>query len=149
MRKYLSILAVFYLGIGCQESKKEIIYKTIYVYRDTCDSEFMRKIGEIESFNTDNAIGDGGRALGRYGIHSVCVKGSGLESLLGYTHKDMQDSTKSMHVFWAAMGVNCHLYAQKYGKYPTYEELARMWNGGPNGNEYKATLKYLEKFRSL
>jgi hypothetical protein len=38
------------------------------------------------------------------------------------------------------------VYAQKYGKYPTYGELARMWNGGPNGYQNEATLNYLKKF---
>jgi hypothetical protein len=44
------------------------------------------------------------------------------------------------------MGINCHTYAQKYGKYPDYGELARMWNGGPNGYQNEATLNYLKKF---
>lgn len=148
MRNLIFILAAFCI-IGCQEPKKEIIYKTIYVYRDTCDSEFIRKIGEIESLNTDNAIGDGGRAIGRYGIHDICVKGSGLHDLLNYNHKDMADSVKAEHVFWAVMGINCHTYAMRHGKYPTYEDLARMWNGGPIGYKMNATLKYLEKFREL
>jgi hypothetical protein len=107
----------------------------------------MAKIGQIESNNTDSVIGDGGRAYGRYQMHSVCVKGSGLEDLLGYTHKDMFDSSKAEHVFWAAMGVHSHTFAQRNGRYPSYEELARMWNGGPNGYQNKSTLKYLEKFR--
>jgi hypothetical protein len=148
MRNLIYILAAFCI-IGCQEHKKEIIYKTIYVYRDTCDSEFIRKIGEIESLNTDNAIGDGGRAIGRYGIHDICVKGSGLQDLLNYNHKDMADSVKAEHVFWAVMGINCHTYAMRHGKYPRYEDLARMWNGGPAGYKMNATLKYLEKFREL
>jgi hypothetical protein len=58
----------------------------------------------------------------------------------------MFDSVKAERVFWAAMGINCHVYAQKYGKYPTYGELARMWNGGPNGYQYQSTLNYLKKF---
>jgi hypothetical protein len=45
------------------------------------------------------------------------------------------------------MGVHSHTFAQRNGRYPSYEELARMWNGGPNGYQMQATLKYLEKFR--
>ncbi len=79
-------------------------------------------------------------------MHAVCVTGSGLENLLNYQHKDMFDSVKSERVFWAAMGVHCYTYAQKYGKYPNYRELARMWNGGPNGHKKQSTLNYLKKF---
>lgn len=147
--KKIFILAAFSLVLGCQKQKPEIIYVKRIIYRDTCDSEFMSKIGYIESGNIDSTIGDGGRAFGRYGIHEICVKGSGLMDLLGYTHADMFDSTKAQQVFWATMGVNCYTYARRHGKYPTFEELARMWNGGPIGHEKQATLKYLEKFRKL
>jgi hypothetical protein len=79
-------------------------------------------------------------------MHAVCVKGSGLEDLLNYQHKDMFDSVKAERVFWAAMGVHCYTYAQKYGKYPNLGELARMWNGGTNGHKKQSTLNYLKKF---
>jgi hypothetical protein len=126
----------------------ETIIKTVYITRDTCDtdSDFINAIGEIETLNTDSLIGDSGKAYGRYQMHAVCVKGSGLEDLLNYQHKDMFDSVKAERVFWAAMGVHCYTYAQKYGKYPNYRELARMWNGGPNGHKKQSTLNYLKKF---
>jgi hypothetical protein len=61
----------------------------------------------------------------------------------------MFNAEKSQHVFWATMGIFCHTYAQKHGKYPTYEELARMWCGGSEGYKSNATLNYLHKFRTL
>lgn len=147
--KKLFILAAFSLGLGCQKPETRIITETVIIYRDTCDSQFQAKIGQIETNNLDSIIGDGGRAYGRYQIHEVCVKGSGLMDLLGYTHKDMFDSTKAEHVFWATMGVHSHTFAMRHGRYPSFEELARMWNGGPGGYQNPATLKYLEKFRKL
>jgi hypothetical protein len=143
--KFIIFFAV--LLTACKTEPKVII-KTVYITRDTCDtdSDFINAIGEIETLNTDSLIGDSGRAFGRYQMHAVCVKGSGLEDLLNYQHKDMFDSTKSDHVFWAAMGVHCYSYAQKYGKYPNLGELARMWNGGPNGHKKQSTLNYLKKF---
>ena len=139
------IAAVIYAG---SKPEPEVIVKTIYITRDTCDtdSDFINAIGHIETLNTDSLIGDSGRAFGRYQIHDVCVTGSGLKDLLNYQHKDMFDSVKAERVFWAVMGINCHVYAQKYGKYPNYGELARMWNGGPNGYQNEATLNYLKKF---
>ena len=145
--KKIFILAAFSLGLGCQKPETRIVTETVIIYRDTCDSQFMAKIGQIESNNTDSVIGDGGRAYGRYQIHDICVKGSGLKDLLGYTHADMFDSTKAEHVFWATMGVHSYTFARRHGRYPSYEELARMWNGGPNGHNMKATLGYLKKFK--
>ena len=147
--KKIFILAAFSLGLGCQKPETRIVTETVIIYRDTCDSKFQENIGKIETNNLDSIIGDGGRAYGRYQIHQICVKGSGLMDLLGYTHADMFDSTKAEHVFWATMGVHSHTFAQRNGRYPTYEELARMWNGGPSGYQNKSTLKYLEKFRKI
>ena len=136
---------------SCQQPKPEpqIIVKTITIYRDTCDSEFIRKIGQIETGNTDSLTEIGGHGKGRFQIYNICVKGSGLHDLLGYSHNDMFKHEKSVHVFWATMGIFCHTYAQKHGKYPTYEDLARMWCGGPEGYKSNATLNYLHKFRTL
>lgn len=145
---FLILIAVLF---GCQQPKPEptVIVKTITIYRDTCDSEFIRKIGQIESNNTDSVIEANGQGYGRYQIYNVCVKGSGLHDLLGYSHDDMFKHEKSIHVFWATMGIFCHTYAQKHGKYPSYEDLARMWCGGSEGYKSNATLNYLNKFRKL
>jgi len=139
------ITAIIYAGY---KPKPEVYVKTIYITRDTCDtdSDFINAIGHIETLNTDSLIGDSGRAYGRYQIHDICVTASGLKNLLNYELKDMFDSLKAERVFWAVMGINCHTYAQKYGKYPDYSDLVRMWNGGPNGYQNEATLNYLKKF---
>jgi len=142
----LLIAAIIYAGY---KPKPEVYVKTIYITRDTCDtdSDFINAIGHIETLNTDSLIGDSGRAYGRYQIHDICVTASGLKNLLNYEHKDMFDSVKAERVFWAVMGINCHTYAQKYGKYPEYGDLVRMWNGGPLGYQNEATLNYLKKFK--
>jgi hypothetical protein len=141
----LLIAGIIYAGY---KPKPEVYVKTVYITRDTCDtdSDFINAIGHIETLNTDSLIGDSGRAYGRYQIHDICVTASGLKNLLNYEQKDMFDSVKAERVFWAVMGINCHTYAQKYGKYPNYRDLVRMWNGGPNGYQNKATLNYLKKF---
>lgn len=147
MKQLIGFIILCCTLFGCKKQQPEIYVKTVIIYRDTCDSEFIRKIGHLETGNTDSLFYAGGK--GRYGIYDVCVTGSGLRDLLGYRHEDMHDSTRSAHVFWAMMGIFCHQYAQKHGKYPTYEDLARMWAGGPNAYERESTLFYLSKFRKL
>jgi hypothetical protein len=143
--KFIFLFAVLFTAC---KTKPETIIKTIYITKDTCDtdSDFINAIGHIETLNTDSLIDKSGRAYGRYQIHAVCLTGSGLENLLNYQHKDMFDSVKAVRVFWAAMGVHCYTYAQKYGKYPNLGQLARIWNGGPNGHKKQSTLNYLKKF---
>jgi len=145
MKQAIAFIILVAVLFGCKKQQTEIIYVHRIIYRDTCDSEFIRKIGQIESGNTDNAKSQHG--YGRYQIYNICVKGSGMTDLLGYSHDDMFKHEKSVHVFWATMGIFCHTYAQKHGHYPSYEELARMWCGGSEGYKSNATLNYLNKFR--
>ncbi len=146
MKKLTAFLILISVLFGCSKEPK-VIVKTITIYRDTCDSEFIKKIGQLETGNTDSISAEQGKGKGRFGIYNICVKGSGLHDLLGYSHDDMFNKEKSVHVFWATMGIFCYSYAQKHGKYPSYEDLARMWCGGPEGYKSNATLNYLHKFK--
>lgn len=150
-KQTIGFIALIITLFGCSQPKPEptVIVKCITIYRDTCDSEFIRKIGQIESGNLDSISGDNGKGIGRYGIYEIAVIGSGMAALLNYNHKDMYKRECSERVFWAMMGIFTHLHWQKYGHPPTYEELARKWAGGPNGEQKTATLKYLKKFKSL
>ena len=151
MKQIIGFIILCFIIIYCQQPKPkaEIKIKIVekIVYRDTCDSEFIRKIGQIETGNTDSLTEINGHGKGRFQIYNICVKGSGLTDLLGYSHNDMFNAEKSKHVFWATMGIFCHTYAQKHGHYPNYEQLARMWCGGPEGYKKNATLNYLHKFK--
>lgn len=151
MKQLFGFIILITTLFGCQKPAPEVIVKTITIYRDTCnlDSEFIAKICQIESGCKDSISGENGRGKGRFGIYEIAVKGSGLMDLLGYTHNDMFDEQKSNHVFWAMMGIFLHQYWHKHGKPAKYEDLARMWSGGPDGYKKKATLKYLQKFRTL
>lgn len=152
MNKTILALVIFLTVLfSCKSKKKEpqIIIKTVTVYRDTCDSDFINKIAQIETGANDSLSGENGMGRGRYGIYEVCVLGSGLNALLGYTHEDMHDKDKADKVFWAMMGIFNYLYWQKNGAPPSYEDLARMWSGGPMGYEKEATLRYLEKFKNM
>lgn len=148
-KKTIGFIALLVTLFSCQKPQPEVIVKYITIYRDTCDSDFMRKIGQIESGEMDSISGDNGKGIGRYGIYEIAVVGSGMAALLNYNHKDMYKRECSDRVFWAMMGVLCHLHWQKYGRLPSYEELARKWAGGPNGEQKEKTLKYLNKFKTL
>jgi hypothetical protein len=147
IKQTIGFIALCLTLFGCQKPEPEVIVKTFIIYRDTCDSDFIRKIGQIESGGIDSISGENGRGIGRYGIYEIAVIGSGMAALLNYQHDDMYRKEKSDRVFWAMMGIFTHLHWQKYGQPPSYEDLARKWAGGPNGEKKDATLKYLMKFR--
>lgn len=157
----VGVLGHYYLGDAkIIHAPAKIIIKTDTIYKDTCDSKFFKTIAEIESgaismSNLDSCYlqsavtGDGGRAKGHLQIHNICLQGTMLDKVLGYSHDSMFDLESSSHVFWSMMGIFSHYYYQKYGDYPNYEQLARMWCGGPLGYQKTATDKYAKKFNEV
>ena len=91
----------------------------------------------VESGGRDNAIGDGGRALGPLQIHQGVVLDVNRITGAKYRHQDMTNRAKARAV--------CQKYLEHYGKGDTTEQLARRWNGGPQGDRKAATLPYWRK----
>lgn len=120
------------------------------VYRDTCDSQFMKAIlqnecGYMNEVPTKNVIGDGGKAYGIYGMHAIYLKVTNIPDLLDYSHEDMFDHAKAHRVFWAVTGAYAYRYYRESGKMPTFEQLAQMHNGGYEGRD--RAKQYLIKFK--
>ena len=91
----------------------------------------------VESSGRDNAVGDGGRALGPLQIHREVVHDVNRLTGSAYLHQDMTNRAKARIV--------CQKYLEHYGKGATAEQLARRWNGGPRGDTKAATLPYWRK----
>jgi hypothetical protein len=87
--------------------------------------------------NPDQAIGDGGRALGPLQIHREVVQDVNRLTGASYRHQDMTNRAKARAV--------CQKYLEHYGRGATTEQLARRWNGGPRGDTKAATLPYWRK----
>jgi len=102
------------------------------------DDTLISAIITVESRGNDDAVGDGGRAVGPLQIHAVMVKE--VNRILGsdvYTLSDRKDRKKSIAMF--------KVYTNKYTPSWSPELVARRWNGGPTGDQKKATLKYWNK----
>ena len=98
----------------------------------------LNVIAIVESDCNDNAIGDNGKAIGRYQIHKdYWTDGCEFLKVNWKYPKDAKDPIKAKAVVCA--------YFQKYGKNRTIEQLARIHNGGPKGWKKKSTVKYWKK----
>lgn len=106
-------------------------------------------IGMIESNCRDSAIGDGGKAVGRFQIWPCYVKD--VNRILGYdafSINDRRDHGKALQM----IKIYTEYYGKRYeritGKKVTDEIIARLHNGGPNGFRKSCTLKYWHKVKS-
>ena len=100
----------------------------------------------VESAGNDAAVGDNGMAVGCLQIWETTVEDINRFAGTSYTAADRRDRKKSIEM--------CKLYLTHYGtekrlgRTPTVEELARIWNGGPNGYKRDITLQYWKKVKS-
>lgn len=93
----------------------------------------------VESNGRDNAIGDGGAAIGALQIHRSVVIDVNRIAGTSYTHQQMTNRIAARKV--------CEIYLNRYASGKTNEEAARIWNGGPTGHNKTATLSYWNKVK--
>ena len=93
----------------------------------------------VESNGRDNAIGDGGAAIGALQIHRAVVLDANRIAGTSYTHAQMTNRVAARRV--------CEIYLSRYASGKTNEEAARIWNGGPTGYKKSATLAYWNKVK--
>lgn len=108
-----------------------------------CD--LVDAIGWVESRNNDKAVGDAGKAAGRYQIHMAVIQDVNARCGTSYTAEDRNDPEKAREIMEKYIGIWAKHYEKTQGKPATDEIKARIWNGGPSGWRKDATLKYWEK----
>ncbi len=91
----------------------------------------------VESGGRDQAIGDGGRALGPLQIHRAVVQDVNRFAGTSYRWEGMTNRADARKV--------CELYLTRYAKGRSAEQAARIWNGGPDGYRKSSTLGYWSK----
>lgn len=123
--------------------KVEITIQTLddlrYIYRD-----FLDALSYVESNHNDKAVGDNGNALGRYQIWKTYWKDAiEFAPVIGGTYKDVHCKVYAERIVIA--------YLIRYKAKHNWElkNMARIHNGGPNGNNIKATEKYWDKVRKV
>ena len=102
----------------------------------------LNALAVVESNNNDMAVGDNGRALGRYQIWEVYWQDAvSYAPALKGTYQDVKSQEYAERVMVAYL----LRYAKGAVESHDYERLARIHNGGPKGDQKKATLKYWDR----
>lgn len=99
----------------------------------------------VESGGNDNAIGDNGKAFGPLQIHQVMVDDVNRIAGANYSHKDAFNRKNSIDML--RIFTTHYVNEARLGRKPTMEDVARCWNGGPNGYRKAATARYWEKVK--
>lgn len=96
----------------------------------------------VESNGNNNAIGDGGLAVGCLQIHQCVIDDVNRVYGTAYKPDDRLDRVKSIKIAELYLIYWGQIYRQRTGKQPDYEVYARIWNGGPFGWTKPATWHY-------
>jgi len=101
----------------------------------------------VETNNNPDSIGDNGRSYGILQIQRSVL--SDVNRIYGtdYRHKDMFDEDASEEVFMLYLCYGKEVFLKKHCRFPTEEEMVRMWNGGIyKGYKYNQTKVYYQKY---
>lgn len=82
---------------------------------------------------------------GPFQITAITVKEYNNQFDVNYTHNIVYDYNVAREMCLDLLNIGARKYYNKYQKYPTISEIARMWNGGIyNGYRYASTEYYGE-----
>ena len=121
------------------------------------DDQFWDAIKQVESGGDENAVGDNGMSIGPLQIqrayyNDAVERNSSLQSgkYAGYKYEDCKGRGSFEYSRKVA---ECYMdrYAteSRLGHPATYEDKARIHNGGPNGYKMSATEPYWEKVKKI
>lgn len=98
---------------------------------------------QVESGGNDRAVGDGGRSLGCLQISDVVV--ADVRRITGrwVSRTDAWNRQKSIRI--CVDYLSHYATRERLGYEPRMEDMARIWNGGPNGWRKEATRDYWRK----
>ncbi len=110
--------------------------------------DLLDAIEWVESRGDANAIGDNGRAVGAYQIHKIFV--DDLNRIYKLQHNDKYSSCLQWRYYHRENKVCSRIIARDYLRYygGTIEDMARKFNGGPNGHKKESTKSYWLKVKA-
>lgn len=105
---------------------------------------FLDALAQVESGGKDDAIGDGGKAIGRMQVWEIYWRDAMAKCpKIGGEYKDCTTKTYAERIVVAYL----LRYAAKAVADKEWQTLARIHNGGPRGATKAATRKYWVKVR--
>lgn len=131
---YILLIAFAAKGAFSQPTNKEL-------------ERLLDAIAKIESDNNDLAVGDSGKAIGRYQIHKAYWLDGCKYLKVSWPYKDAVDPVKARQIVRAYL--LHYTTVKRLGRQVTLEDFARNHNGGPNGYKKSSTKKYWIKIKKV
>ena len=112
--------------------------------------DLLDAIEWVESRGDANAVGHNGRAIGAYQIQKIYVDDinrivelCGEKAFSFYWHRWDRDISRLMVDIY----ISYYATRKRIGREPTFEDMARIHNGGPDGWRKESTKPYWQKVK--
>ena len=107
----------------------------------------IRALIVVESHSNDNAVGDKqmrDKAYGCLQIRKPCVEDVNRRCGTAYT-AEATLGNRALSIWICQKYLEMYATEKQLGRKPTFEDLARIWNGGPSGWKSRRTEVYWQK----
>ncbi len=141
----LGVLAV--MTVTMQVQTKHVSVQAANVQSHQSLSSLYKAVCAVESSNSTNPMSKRELPSGELGeaqIRPCVIEDLKLFRDMEYSKQDRLNPVKSFEIFDAYT----RLWIQRRNLEDTYENRARIWNGGPTGYRKEATLGYWAKVQS-
>ena len=127
--KFFTMLSSLVLASTMASALGTVASVTVIAVKEYTLDETLAAIRMVESGNDPSAVGDGGRAIGCYQVWESYWKDAVEFSGLGGNYRDCFKRDYADRVVREYMKRYCT--EKRLGRKPTWEDIARMHNGGP------------------
>lgn len=113
-------------------------------------SSIMSILKVVETNSNPDSIGDNGRSYGILQIQRSVLKDVNRIYGTNYKHEQMFSEKASEEVFKLYLCYGKEVFLRKHCRFPTEQEIVRMWNGGIyKGYTYRQTKDYYKKYLNV
>ena len=127
--KFVTMLSSLFLASTMASAVGSLVSVTAIAVKEYTLDETLAAIRMVESGDDPSAVGDGGRAIGCYQVWESYWKDAVEFSGLGGNYRDCFKRDYADRVVREYMKRYCT--EKRLGREPTWEDIARMHNGGP------------------
>lgn len=127
--KFFTMLSSLVLASTMASALGTVASVTVIAVKEYTLDETLAAIRMVESGNDPSAVGDGGRAIGCYQVWESYWSDAVEFSGLGGNYRDCFKPDYADRVVREYMKRYCT--EKRLGRKPTWEDIARMHNGGP------------------
>lgn len=118
-----------------------VMFFSSFAFADVPSQKLVSALIQQESGGNDHAIGDNGKAYGCLQIWQSVLDDVNRRCGTKVKQQDLLGN-RGLSIWVCEQYINMYATSKRLGRTPTLQDMARIWNGGPNGWKRSSTVGY-------